>query len=169
MNFLYNHRALHIIQLYTPWILINSDALKIHTNNMSIRRSWDDVVNTQMNKKNIFMYDDKLSTTEEYMNYNRRYLESTLNICLLDFRINFRDRKVHGANMGPTWVLSVPDGPHVGPMNLATRVTVHPGQYVPSLSSSCFVRCIADRHDHVMTWKRYWPFMGPSLIGWVQT
>ena len=29
--------------------------------------------------------------------------------------------KVHGANMGPTWVLSAPDGPHVGPMNLAIR------------------------------------------------
>ena len=29
------------------------------------------------------------------------------------------DSKVHGANMGPTWALSVPDGPHVGPMNLA--------------------------------------------------
>ena len=25
-------------------------------------------------------------------------------------------RKVHGANMGPTWVLPVPDGPHIGPM-----------------------------------------------------
>ena len=32
------------------------------------------------------------------------------------------DSKVHGANMGPTWVLSAPDGPHVGPMNLAIRV-----------------------------------------------
>ena len=29
--------------------------------------------------------------------------------------------KIHGANMGPTWVLSAPDGPHVGPMNLASR------------------------------------------------
>ena len=28
------------------------------------------------------------------------------------------DNKVHGANMGPTWVLSAPGGPHVGPMNL---------------------------------------------------
>ena len=27
--------------------------------------------------------------------------------------------KVHGASMGPTWDLSAPDGPHVGPMNLA--------------------------------------------------
>ena len=32
-----------------------------------------------------------------------------------------QDSKVHGANMGPTWVLSAPYGPHVGPMNLALR------------------------------------------------
>ena len=32
-----------------------------------------------------------------------------------------RDSKVHGANMEPTWVLSAPDEPHVGPMNLAIR------------------------------------------------
>ena len=31
---------------------------------------------------------------------------------------NVPDSKVHGANMGPTLVLSAPDGPHVGPMNL---------------------------------------------------
>ena len=34
----------------------------------------------------------------------------------------YPDNNVHGANMGPTWVLSAPDGPHVGPMNLAVRV-----------------------------------------------
>ena len=28
---------------------------------------------------------------------------------------------VHVANMGPTWALSAPDGPHVGPMNLTIR------------------------------------------------
>ena len=32
------------------------------------------------------------------------------------------DSKVHGAKMRSTWVLSGPDGPHVGPMNLAIRV-----------------------------------------------
>ena len=33
----------------------------------------------------------------------------------------------HGANMGPTWVLSAPYGPHVGPINLAVieRFKVH--------------------------------------------
>ena len=29
------------------------------------------------------------------------------------------DSKVYGANMGPTWVLSAPFGPHVGPMDIA--------------------------------------------------
>ena len=29
--------------------------------------------------------------------------------------------KFHGANMGPIWVLSVPDGLHIGPVNLAIR------------------------------------------------
>ena len=31
---------------------------------------------------------------------------------------NNPDSTVHGANMGPTWVLSASDGLHVGPMNL---------------------------------------------------
>ena len=34
------------------------------------------------------------------------------------------DSSVHGANMGPIWVLSAPDGPHVGPMNLAIWVYI---------------------------------------------
>ena len=29
-------------------------------------------------------------------------------------KIPYPDSNVHGANMGPTWVLSAPDGPHVG-------------------------------------------------------
>ena len=33
----------------------------------------------------------------------------------------YPDSKVHGANIGPTWVLSAPDGPHVGHMDLAIR------------------------------------------------
>ena len=31
------------------------------------------------------------------------------------------DSKVHGANMGPTWVLAAPDEPHVRPMNFVIR------------------------------------------------
>ena len=37
----------------------------------------------------------------------------------------YPDSKVHGANMGSTWVPSTPDGPHAGPMNLAIRVNLH--------------------------------------------
>ena len=38
---------------------------------------------------------------------------------LLQCGINPPDINVHGANMGPTWLLSSPGGPHVEPMNLA--------------------------------------------------
>ena len=34
----------------------------------------------------------------------------------------FPDNEIHGANMGPTWVPSAPDGPHVDPMNLTIRI-----------------------------------------------
>ena len=34
---------------------------------------------------------------------------------------NAPDSKVHWAKMEPTWVLSAPEGPHVGPMNFAIR------------------------------------------------
>ena len=34
----------------------------------------------------------------------------------------YPESKVHGVNIGPTWVLSASDGPHIGPMNLAIRV-----------------------------------------------
>ena len=40
-------------------------------------------------------------------------------ICLCEIFEIIPESKVHGANMGPTWVLSSPGGPHVGPMNLA--------------------------------------------------
>ena len=39
--------------------------------------------------------------------------------------VYYPDSKVRGANMGPTWVLSAPDGPHVGPMNLAIWVAYY--------------------------------------------
>ena len=48
------------------------------------------------------------------------------------------DSKVHGVNTGPTGVLSAPDGPHVGPMNLAIW------DYY-SLNSPFYV-CLSDIH-----------------------
>ena len=53
-----------------------------------------------------------------------------INYWCLDFdmvRDEFPDGKVHGANMGPTWVLSAPDGPHVSPMNLVIMVITTDG------------------------------------------
>ena len=48
----------------------------------------------------------------------------------------FPDNKVHGANMEPTWVLSAPSGPHVGPMNLAIGVVYSVFEITPRLIGS---------------------------------
>ena len=40
----------------------------------------------------------------------------------------YPDSKVHGANMGPIWGQQDPDGPHVGPMNLAIWVHIYKSQ-----------------------------------------
>ena len=39
-----------------------------------------------------------------------------------DMKLSLPNSKVHGANMGPTWVLPAPGGPRVGPLNLAIRI-----------------------------------------------
>ena len=57
------------------------------------------------------------------------------------------DNKVHGYNMGPTWVLSTPDGPHVGPMNLAIRDGNH------TLSSRWKIPLFPFRHNWVRLHK----------------
>ena len=48
------------------------------------------------------------------------------------------DSKVHGANMGPIWVLSALNGPHVGPMNLAIRSVVQPAWPMEELHAFSF-------------------------------
>ena len=52
------------------------------------------------------------------------FLGSTKIICIVYHSPHWDstpDSKVHGATMGPTWVLSAPDGPHVGPMKNVIR------------------------------------------------
>ena len=60
--------------------------------------------------------------------------------------VNYPDNKVYGAYMGPTWVLSAPGGPHVGPKNFAIWVSYQPiiGQLVlnnqtEENKNTCFV------------------------------
>ena len=53
------------------------------------------------------------------------------------------DSKDHGAIMGPTWVLSAPDEPHIGPMNLAIRDAIyhlHKAQHSAIVSKSIPLR-----------------------------
>ena len=57
---------------------------------------------------------------------NNRIFNATKSKVAIRFWLIVPDSKVHGANMGPTWVLSAPGGPHVGPMKLAIRGGYHP-------------------------------------------
>ena len=57
------------------------------------------------------------------------YQKSHIYVCFMyqclyhkEYTHVYPDSKAQWANMGLTWVLSAPDGPHVGPMNLAIRV-----------------------------------------------
>ena len=50
------------------------------------------------------------------------------------YQSRYPDSKIHVAAMGPTWDLTAPDGPHIGPVTLAIRVgLVHP-YYIPAIT-----------------------------------
>ena len=59
-----------------------------------------------------------------YLHYNsrNRYITNTAERINNPSPHNIPERNVDGANMGPTWVLSAPNGPHVGPMNLVSEI-----------------------------------------------
>ena len=48
----------------------------------------------------------------------------------------YPDNKVHGANMGPIWVLSAPNGPHVSPWTLLSGYRCSDSRTV-SAASNC--------------------------------
>ena len=50
---------------------------------------------------------------------------SVVNKSTLDQTMAYPDSKVDVAHMGPTWGLSAPGRPHVGPMNLAIRAVLN--------------------------------------------
>ena len=79
---------------------------------------------------------------------------------------HYPDSNVHGANMRPTWVLSAPDGHHVGPMNLAIRVVTYTATvllcflylFIVFKATSLAHRQSCDRSS------ASWAFLGPFLL-----
>ena len=62
-------------------------------------------------------------TTQHLTGWKEHIISMSPKICTAP------DSKDHGANMGPTWVLSAPGGPHVGPMNLAIMGGIHTAEH----------------------------------------
>ena len=74
-----------------------------------------------------FLHPHNLLFWDDYKNVLKRKM----------FSVRCPDSKIHEANMGPAWVLSAPDGPHVGHMNLAIRVLIDISSYSPLILWSC--------------------------------
>ena len=74
----------------------------------------------------------------------------------------YPDSKVHGTTMGPTWVLSAPDGPHVSPMNLAIRIGLALFSHILQdyfsgavAVTSFFQWHWSNPHDDFIKWKHF--------------
>ena len=65
--------------------------------------------------------------------------------------------------MGPTWILPAPDGPHVGPMNLAIRdIAKHSeGRSKPDVAAEQFCRTITGLFS--LRFNNFNPNMGKQL------
>ena len=80
---------------------------------------------------------------------------------------NLPDSKVHGANMGPIWVLLAPGRPHVGPINLAIRASMFCNVAVFSMRIFYIVLCCVglwnnvygcltlEIGQHLIVWARF--------------
>ena len=66
------------------------------------------------------------------------------------------ESKVHGANMGPTWALSAPDGPHDVPMNLAIRVCFNSRTLITHSLEVIFLETISLSQTTIMVWNALW-------------
>ena len=76
------------------------------------------------------------------------------------------DSKVHGANMGPTWVLSAPGGPHVGPMNFVTRDNII---YCISQGLCTWFVSVVAWQRLILTFKVSWDFLGSRRPFWMMS
>ena len=72
------------------------------------------------------------------------------------------DSKVHGANMGPTWVLSDPGAPHVGPINLALRAHLNITNYAKLFSIGLSALSAQLYFMLINTWVAWDSFILPS-------
>ena len=72
------------------------------------------------------------------------------------------DSKVHGSNIGPSWVLSAPDGHHVGPMYLVIREGFGESIHTCLLSA----RRIFTQHQHLAS-SQLLRHDGNDLVPWI--
>ena len=81
----------------------------------------------------------------------------------------FPGSKVHGATMGPSWVLSAPDGPHVGPWTLLSGLLWTTPNYIDTsvnhYNNDCVqwtYRCFLTQYTLIYIW--HWTQKNPITV-----
>ena len=100
--------------------------------------------------------------------FERKYIAGQLSYKNQDRRptIYTPDSKMHGTNIGPTWVLSATAGPHVGPMNLCYqgRFFLYPVvmcKYIRlSVTGDGFAACVSS------TSRDMWEMVNANISVW---
>ena len=90
--------------MWAPWTLLSKLSSNLWRLTMTGPNRWQEI------------------TWSNYVPVDRHIYASPELKSLSKYR--FPDSKVHGANMGTIWVLSAPDEPYVGPVNLAIKVII---------------------------------------------
>ena len=110
--------------IYLNWSLSYHFSCFMHTSNLLIQYSGEHV-SIQLSETYIHGLGAAKRVTLVLFCWLLRNLSGFVpqNVTFI-MQYNYPDSKVHGANMGPTWVLTAQDGPYVGPTNLAIRVYI---------------------------------------------
>ena len=69
---------------------------------------------------------------------------------------NFPDSKVHGANMGPTWVLSAPDGSMLAPWTLLSGLCKQTGDHSVNIEACTAPHLTCLGLCDMKVWKLIW-------------
>ena len=83
--------------------------------------------------------------------------------------ITYPDSKIYAANMGPTWVMSAPGGPHVGPLYLLCRWKTSCHQnciQVPTPNFTLICKISFESHHHNLRKKSGWLQKLMEIVTW---
>ena len=110
--------------ILADYFYINCLMLVFFTKPRCINKHRNKHINTRCICASLWLTLSYIYSQNQYMRYLSFAVRYIVCISWKPFRQHPPDKpdnQAHVASMGPTWILSAPEGPHVGPMTLADR------------------------------------------------